>query len=235
MLSVGEKYSEFCNSFVSELINNTPYDIKITTDYPEKFDASNSRLIIDHVDISSHKIKIGSDFNYNLKHLCFREFDSKYETIFYLDCDQKIEKFNSEEAERILDERYKQGYDFLGTRTNAILEGSLIRFKNGEHELFRHKILNYDLINNPPPTSWLSAKMPSEHFFIMKNSPKVKAFYESWKDLNNRTEGLAECHGVWGDGFEIGVAAAVAEFNVCEVDNYEQYVVFGIIFNGNKR
>jgi len=234
LLSLGEVYSSFCNSFISELLTLTPYDIKITTDCPGAFTKAD-RLIIDPVDVSNNKVRIGYDFNYNLKHLCFKEYDSKYETIFYFDCDQKLAKFNSQLAEDVIIGKYNAGFDFLATRTNAVLGISLQRFKNGEHELFSHKIANYGIDKTPPPDSWLNAKMPSEHFFILKNNSKVKTFYETWKDLNDRTEKLEVCHGVWGDGFEIGVSAAVAGYNVCEVNSYEQFEVFGIVFNGNKR
>lgn len=234
LLSLGEIYTSFCNSFLNELLELTPYDIKVTTDCPDTV-TKNSRIIIDPVDVSNNKIRIGYDFNYNLKHLCFKEYDSKYETIFYFDCDQKLAKFNSNLAENIIAERYKMGFDFLATRTNAVLESSLERFKKGESELFTHKILNYGLDKTPPPLNWLNARMPSEHFFILKNCSKVKKFYETWKELNDRTESLEVCHGVWGDGFEIGVSAAVAGFNAMEVNSYEQFEVFGIVFNGNKR
>jgi len=236
LLCLGEEYAVYCNNFINNLLDVTPYNIRVTTNVPEKFTQS-ERLLVRDVDCSSYKLSIRNQFNYNLKFLAFENIDPCYEYVFYFDCDQRVDHFKYNEIENILDALNNDGKDYFGTRTNSVLKGSLERFKRGENELFTHKILNYQLDKKDPPASWLEACMISEHFFILKNEqPKIITFFETWKALNTHTESLAEdvCQGTWGDGFEIGVSAAVAGYTAYEFNSYHQYDVLGIVFNGYK-
>lgn len=232
LLCLGEDYSKFSLHLIRDLLEKTPFDIQITTDCPHVFTPSD-RIIVKQADLTGRRFNINYSFNYNLKYLAFADISSEYEYVFYFDCDQQVVQFNTTALKELLDYHSKNGYDYIAARTNAVLRDSLERFKRGENELFTHKILNFNLDKVDPPDSWLRANMISEHFFILKND-KIKAFYETWRDLNAHTEALEECHGTWGDGFEIGVAAAVAGYTAVEASSYDQYEVMGIVFNGHK-
>ncbi len=239
MLSLGEKYTKYSVKLVNNLLERTPHDVRISTDHPLLFqDINNTRLTV--IDITE-KVQLNliglGGFNYNLKFYAFENIPTHYDTIFYLDCDQEITMWDDDRFQILINSFFEQGKDFIATRTDAILRGHIQNYRvDKQPDLFAHKIENYGLTFENTPEEWLDARMPSEHFFILKNDPKkIKVFYFTWKMLNALSEQLKDKnHGTWGDGFEIGIAAKNANYTAVSVGGDIQAHVFGINFNGNK-
>jgi hypothetical protein len=238
-VSIGKRYGEYAMRLINNLLEKTPYNIRVATDCPQIFAAlGNSRIIIKDISASlcNNKIILANAFNYNLKFYAFEDIPPEYDSVFYLDCDQRISVWNDDEFKKYVKTKFYGGYDLLATRTDAILKFHLKNYRvDKNRDLFGHKFENYGLTVDNIPPHWLEARLPSEHFLVLKNDPvKLHVFYDTWKKLNAQTESLKDCHGTLCDAFEIGIAAAEAKYNMGSVDCGVQANVFGIVFNGNK-
>ena len=229
-------YLEAAKRLINEILNQTKHDIMISTNNVEFFsDINSSRCVIRNNIKKDSVFEYGSEFNYNLKHHAFLNIPKKYEYIIYLDCDIKLNSWKMEsdffmETEMI-------NYDFGADRLNCHLKDEVTFYLTGLNCLFKHKISSYDILDRyTMDDDIMNSRLPSEHFFILKNDPeKIKKFQEKWEEQNYYLQNKKGVGGSWGDGFEIGISARYAGFeNIMEMNPYYWSEILGFKFNGNK-
>lgn len=229
-------YLSAASRLTNEILSNTNCDVLINTNNPNYFSnnfKNNSRVIIQELILYDNIIVYTNpavDFNYNLKHLAFKYIPSHYDAVVYLDCDIKLDHWNDNSIKLITE--IISNYDIGATRTECVLQHEVDNF---DKALFKHKILAYKISETYQPGHKIySAKLPSEHFLVIKNNEKLNIFQKEWEKLDKYLQSISGGHGSWGDGFEIGISAALADMSMKEVSNYEWTQVLGLVFNGNK-
>lgn len=233
LLSIGEKYSNSCKLLIDQLLQNTPYDILISTDDISFFPIYPERVTVRNNMEDGILLNYYTEFNYNLKFHAFKDLPEGYEIVLYLDCDIKNNFWDQKSTELI--ENILSNYDFVGTRFNCVLKNEIDQLAKTGNCLFKHKIDSYQVLKWED-TSLLEAKLPSEHFFGFKyDKVKLNLFYEKWRELNFLLQKDPVDNRSWGDGFEIGIAAFHAGYtNVYDLEFGRQLTVLGLEFNGNK-
>lgn len=230
-------YLDYGKNLVNEILSLTNHDVLLTTNDVDFYsDIINPRFTVRN-NLTENLIlrySSGAEFNYNLKFLAFKDIPTKYDAIFYLDCDVKLINWTTR-ADDLLDEILSE-YDFIATRLNCVLRNEMSQLNDTGNCLFRHKVLSYNINSYDKDDKIFNSALPSEHYFILKNDPeRVKMFYERWSQLNDELQKLNGGNGSWGDGFEIGLSANYANFNKILNQGYSTFEVdFGMLFNGNK-
>ncbi len=234
--SGNKMYLESAKRLVKEILTQTKHDVLMSTNKINFFDdiSSNRFFIRDNIDPSCI-LTYGSEFNYNLKYKAFEHIPNDYDIIIYLDCDIKLDGWNSNSDEHI--ESIFKKYDFGATRLNCSMIDSVNEYKRTGKTLFSHKINSYKILQNYSDNDDIMLSLlPSEHFLIFKNDvSKIKKFYERWKELNDHLQSIRGEGGSWGDGFEIGISARYAGFHKSiEITHSMWHSILGFKFNGNK-
>jgi hypothetical protein len=231
-----EKYLQSAHNLILEILNQTSYDIFLSTNRLNFFsNINNSRCFIRNNICDNSIFNYGYEFNYNLKHHAFKDIPAKYDYIIYLDCDIKLNSW-TDQSKKFMTEIMSQ-YDFGADRLNCVLRDEIGYFKNNQNCLFAHKITNYNLLQRlSPDDDLMNAQLPSEHFLILKNDvDKLKKFQEKWQEQNDYLQSTNCCACSWGDGFEIGIAARYAGYhNSIPLSPFYWKDTLGFQFNGNK-
>jgi len=227
-LSIGENHTrDYTCKLVNDILTKTNHDFLITTDVPniitDKFDSS--RVKIHEIKKSDYKIrlftnecKLGSDFNFNLKYLCFEKLiGTDYDYIINTDCDNSVEWFNDDEVDEFLNNEYKdRGYDFFAPRADWLFGGYLQEYYSQDNKqlgLMWHKILNYNITLDDYERV-KDIPMPAEHVLVIKNNEKLEKFFNNWKEYHDKLANLEFTHGTWAEGFEIGASAYFAGYKM---------------------
>lgn len=233
----GNDYLISSKNLAKELLNNTPHDVLLTTNNIDFFqNIKNDRFFIRNniPDDVIFTYRGGSEFNYNLKYLAFKNLPDNYDIIFYLDCDIKNVFWNQNSDEKLKSLMNK--YDWVATRLNCVLKNEVKQYKETGVALFSHKIKSYDILNWNENDILMNSCLPSEHFLIFKyNKEKLNKFTQKWEELNYILQTQNGGNGSWGDGFEIGISAKFANYNnTFDMQHGDLETVFGFLFNGNK-
>jgi len=252
-----EIYATFANRLLIDVMNKTPYDFRIITNEPSHFDenkqAWGNRVIVTHDNLEGEKLTVGP-FNQLLKYKTMIDVDKKYDWLLYLDCDAG---FTGELDINLLETQTKNwensGYDFLASRTNAVL-----KFELSDHEekqnafyqsnpdgsynpwvhggnLFSSKFIFYNVTSQNGPHEWMEAKLPSEHVWYIKNDNKLEKLGKIFKSFNEKFETQTPDNLITWDmeAFEVGVSALLAGYNMGDLGNDGQFHVLKIGFNFN--
>lgn len=235
-------YLIYSKKLATEILEQTSHDVMITTNNVEFFDEfkDNPRVIVRGLPDDNVSVSCNGVFNYNLKHVCFFNIPADYDIVFYMDTDMKLEGPDGEYWDESCDQHLVdlfdvQGYDAIGTRTNAILADEIISWQERNAGLFFHKFPVYGLdFILSLGEDMINARTPSEHFFILKNDPeKINKVYEVWKLLNSKYEYNTHGNSAVHDGLEIGVSLKAAGYNIRHA-GMSEHVMFKLKFNGNK-
>jgi hypothetical protein len=250
-----EIYATFAKRLVNDIMTKTPYDIMVTTNEPEHFQEEigtwGNRVTVRTELLENHRLVVGV-FNQLLKFYTIKNIDSKYDWVLYLDCDAGLTgPWNVEEVENKINDWENQGYDILGTRTNAILHSELLQHEKvlKEHNdevangninhyyggtLFSNKFLFYNVSSENGPFEWFDAKLPSEHVLLVKNDDKLEKMASIFEDFCFKFETQGEYPvTVDMEAFEIGVSAKLAGYNMGDFGNDGLYHVIKVICNHN--
>jgi len=247
-----EIYATFARALIKDVIFKTPYDIRIVTNEPEHFkedvETWPDRVKIVFDDLSNDQIMVGH-FNHNLKYKAFYDIPSHYDWVLYLDCDAGFtDKLDIDLVNSYIKMWEEGGYDFLGTRTNAVLINEL-----NDHEeklriweqdktqynpgnLFSSKFDYYKVSTKEGPFEWFDAKLPSEHVLLLKNNEKMAKMAFEYGKINKIFEAQVTNSYVYGslnEAFEIGVSAKLAGYNVGDFNNDGLYHVIKVVCNFN--
>lgn len=229
-------YLEASSNLINEIIEQTNFDIILTTNEPKYFsNKPKERVHIREITDKSISFKFDSGFNYNLKYLCFENIPSKYDAVIYLDGDIKLNGFRDESInliKNILTEN-----EVIGTRFNAVLRDEFNYYTNNISDLFTHKIKTYEIDKYELTDKIFNSRLPSEHFLILKNVPnKVSKFAEHWASMNKILEKKNGIGGAHCDAFEIGISLNEANFEkIYDIQFGDSMTILGFIFNGNKK
>jgi hypothetical protein len=231
-----EMYLASAKRLTQEILNQTNHDILISTNNVEFFsDIQNSRVIVRDNILKESTLKYNGEFNYNLKHFAFENLPDGYDCLIYLDCDIKLDGWNSNSESYI--QTLIEKYDFGATRLNCFLGRSITEYEETGTTLFKHKIDSYKIRENYLDSDdIMNSQLPSEHFLIFKyDKEKLNKFQEKWNEMNNHLQSINGQGGSWGDGFEIGISARYAGYhNTIEVSHGMWHGTLKFIFNGNK-
>jgi hypothetical protein len=253
-----EIYATFANRLIEDVINKTPWDIRVATNAPEKFqdaiDKYGSRVSLYVDTLENNKVAVGA-FNQLLKYFALKDVPMSYDWVLYLDCDAGFRQdVNHQEVLNHIANWEAQGYDALGVRTNAIVRNELAdherqlaelqRMRDEGHpnpwmpmNLFTCKFNFYNITSQNIDPLWLDASMPSEHFLFLKNSPdgKLQRMSDRISEFNKILIAQPGPHVVIADmeAFELGVSAKVAGYNMGDAGDYGHNWLFAINFNGN--
>ena len=237
-LSTGrDMYLMASKKLINELLSNTNHDILLTTNNVGFFDdIKNNRLIVRN-NVPEDSILLyrgGSEFNYNIKYLAFKDLPEGYDVVFYVDGDIKNEFWNQITEDRL--NSLMSTYEWVATRLNCILKNEVQQYKNNGGCLFSHKIQSYNILEWDINDNLMESCLPSEHFLIFKyNKEKLEKFAYKWGELNSILQNQDGGNGSWGDGFEIGISAKYAGYdNMFDLHFGDLQTQFGFIFNGNK-
>lgn len=119
-----------------------------------------------------------------------------------------------------IDTKYKEGYDFFGSRTDYKWKDFISGYinKTDNTNIFNHKIFNYDLDSNLKP-EWGDASLPAEYLLIFNNNNnnKLNLFYNSFKYFHDYLANKDYTEGTWAEGFELGVSALLAGFKPFDI------------------
>jgi hypothetical protein len=250
-----EIYASFTQRLIEDVINKTPYDIMVTTNEPDHYvDQQNkykNRIIVRTELLENHRLTVGV-FNQLLKFYAIKNIDKKYDWVLYLDCDAGLTgEWNCDDVKNQINEWQNQGYDMLGTRTNAILlnelkdheskliehnkqisQGNLSHYNVGN--LFSNKFIFYNVSTQNGPTEWFTAKLPSEHILLIQNNDKLNRMQEVFEQFCYKfeTQGNPPIT-VDMEAFEIGVSSLLAGYNMGDFGNYGLYQVLKVVCNHN--
>jgi hypothetical protein len=231
-----QMYLNAAKKLANEILMQTKHDVLISTNNINFFNDIKSNRVKIRNNINKNLIlSYGGEFNYNLKHNAIKNIPKKYDYIIYLDCDIKLDGWN-ELSDDFFETKFSE-YDFGADRLNCYLHDEVLRYVNQESTLFTHKIKSYDIVENySMDEDIMNSRLPSEHFFILKNdSEKVKKFQKKWEEMNVYLQNKNGEGGSWGDGFEIGVSSNYAGFNkIMEIGPFYWQDTLGFKFNGNK-
>lgn len=250
-----EIYATFTQRLIEDVMSKTPYDILVTTNEPYHYDEQKvkygDRVIIRTELLENHRLWVGV-FNQLLKFYTIKNIDLKYDWVLYLDCDAGFTGvLDIGELEDSIKHWEDQGYDMLGTRTNAVLINELIDHENKlkihleevnkgnvhrfyEKNLFTDKFVFYGVSSENGPTDWFDAKLPSEHVFLVKNDNKLQVMADTFENFCFKFETQGEFPTtVDMEAFEIGVSAKLAGYNMGDFGNYGLYHVIKVVCNHN--
>jgi hypothetical protein len=248
-LSIGKHYTEkFANKLIYDVLNNSDLKIYITTDVPEiveeKF-GNNERIVLNKINTDDIAVrlwlnenKVSSDFNFNLKYLCFDKiYEDQNSVVIFTDCDNSFEWWDKDQMFEYLYEEYIKGFDFFASRTDWTFGSFLKEYNNQtnrQHSIFWHKIYNYNLDKNPKP-EWDDASLVAEDVLVfINNDDKLKKFYEQWKYLHDYLVKKDYTEGTWAEGFEIGVSAISAGFKAKDIGWSHHIFRKMLLYNGYK-
>lgn len=241
VITSDDSFVAYTRKTVQEILEKTPYDIRLVTNQVELFkDLDSPRVIlisdippdllletdVPHIPSRLRKRFGAKKFNCNVKHLCFKNIPKKYEYIICVDADIKLSEWDTSIEEKI--DLLLERNDAAASRINFLLGDDIdVYRKTPNKSLYRHKIEAYKLLEWEE--KYENARLPSEHFLILKNiSEKVNMFYEKWKLLTHTLQNT-NCV-TWGDSFEIGIALYHAGFRDI---GYIEDSDIGLVFNGN--
>jgi len=259
----GELYAKYACRLADDVIDKTPFDIKIATNAPDLFSrvqkTYGNRCIIDVVDMTNNAIRVGPTFNQLLKYCAFKNVPTHYDWLLYLDCDTGIHtQWDTEQILAYLDETgSKISADSWAMGADGTVWASLLRWtanqereernKNllpGEepepvlNDMFWIKFVNYGITQHNIPEEWKSATMPSEHMLMMKNIPeKVKVVGDVLENYNSMyVENARDFYTCATDGeaFEIGIALKVAGYTTAGLSVHGHNSILNLKFNGNQ-
>ena len=250
-----EIYATFAQRLINDVMTKTPYDIMVTTNEPEHFQNDKEkwgdRVIIRTELLETHRLVVGV-FNQLLKFYTIKNIDKKYDWVLYLDCDAGLTgDWVVDDVENKINEWTLLGYDFLGTRTNAILRDELSQHEEIEriHQeeinkgntthynpktLFSNKFTFYNVTSENGPFEWFDAKLPSEHVLLAKNDEKMERMSQIFEDFCFKFETQGQFPvTVDMEAFEIGVSAKLAGYNIGDFGNEGLFHVIKIVCNHN--
>lgn len=252
-----EIYATFAKRLINDVITKTQHDIMITTNEPQHFiDESNQyadRVLIRTEKLDHHKLVVGV-FNQLLKFYSIKNIDSKYDWVLYLDCDAGFTgDWNESDIVSQISQWELQGYDMLGTRTNAVLRNELKDHEDKLTEynkqvssgntsfynrgnLFSQKFVFYKVSSQHGPQEWFDAKLPSEHVLLIQNNQKLSTMCDIFEKFCYQFESQATLeHPITVDmeAFEIGVSALLAGYNMGDFGNYGLYQILKVVCNHN--
>ena len=250
-----EIYATFAQRLINDVMTKTPYDIMVTTNEPEHFQNDiekwGDRVIVRTELLETHRLVVGV-FNQLLKFYTIKNIDKKYDWVLYLDCDAGLTgDWVVDDVENKINEWTLLGYDFLGTRTNAILRDELSQHEEMEriHQeeinngntthynpktLFSNKFTFYNVTSENGPFEWFDAKLPSEHVLLVKNDEKMERMSQIFEDFCFKFETQGQFPvTVDMEAFEIGVSAKLAGYNIGDFGNDGLFHVIKIVCNHN--
>jgi len=252
-----EIYATFANRLLDDVMTKTPYDFRLITNEIEHFTNNqikySDRVILVEDKLENDKISIGV-FNQLLKYKTMLGVDKKYDWLLYLDCDAGfIDTLDIDFVEYNTKQWESLGYDFMATRTNAILKEELSRYEEQKKEfhkkypdqiflpshhestLFSKKFIFYNVSSENGPFEWMNAKLPSEHIWYIKNNEKLEIMGNHFKVFNDKFQQQDPFNPITVDmeAFEVGVSAELAGYNIGELGSYGHHDVLKVGFNLN--
>lgn len=248
-LSLGENYTrDYSLRLIDDVLNKTPHSIHLTTDYKtiitDKF-GDNDRIIIKEIDRKDLTIRLNTDggkgyandFNFNMRYNCLETVkDLKDTVVIFTDCDNSLDWWDEDIIQNWLRDMQTQGYDFFAPRTDFKLKNFIsnymsVKDQNPQDGIFWHKLVNFDLLNNPKP-EWDEAPLPAEYLLIFINDGvKLNSFYNKWKELHDYLVNQGWTYGTWAEGFEIGVSSITSGFKDYDISWHHQ--IWGKAFTAN--
>jgi len=246
-----EIYATFAKRLIEDVLIKTPCDVLVTTNEIDLFKEyeNNTRVQIRSELLLNHKLTV-SVFNQLLKFFTIKDIDSKYDWVLYLDCDAGITgPWDIEELNNTISQWEAEGYDMIGTRTNAILRNELADYENilTQHKeelkinpgtyftdhLFGRKFRFYNVTTENGPVEWFDAKLPSEHVLLIKNNYKLPVMCKLFEEFCVKYESQDPVITTDMEAFEIGVSAKLAGYNMGDFGNYGLYHIIKIVCNFN--
>jgi hypothetical protein len=231
-----EMYSTYTKRTINDVLEKTPCDILVSTNFKERFiEEWNDRVIIRQVDLKSHKIWMGG-FNQLLKFFAIKDIESKYDWVLYIDCDAGLTQ--NWDTKIIFDniEKYeKNGYDMMATRVDLLIKNELKNHENSSHAtLFSEKFIFYNVTTENGPFEWMDASMPNEHIFLIKNNSKLIHMCQIMEDFCYRAESQEKNFiNPAMEAFEIGISAKLSGYNMGEMYQYGEQQIFKVVHNRN--
>lgn len=221
-------YIQSTKYLISEILDQTEYDILITTNMVDSFEKSD-RVFVREANLKNKDILVCRQFNYNLKHLCFENIPyTIYDCLIYLDSDVQLTGWKLNNMDAQLRQMLKE-YDVIGERFECTMEDQIENYASGEKCLFQHKLKAYAGAISIPEHIISTARFPSEHALVFKSDSRVVNFAAYWNVLNSLFQDYGK-EKPWGDGFEIGLSLAYAGYE--KVVNLKMRNV--LLFNGHK-
>lgn len=233
-----EIYTTFAKRLVDDVLNKTPWDIRVSTNRGDLFSDKEKleRVSINSQKLENHKTHVGA-FNQLLKFFAIKDIDSKYDYVLYLDCDAGFtSSVVVEDVERMIDYWESKDYDMVALRTNLTYDECVETWKQTrDTEELPKPIFNNKLIFYGENDKWLGAKLPSEHIFLAKNSKKLTKMAVNFEEFCTKFETQDEIYPVTYDmeSFEIGISAHLAGYNMGEMGWGNQCETFKVGFNAN--
>lgn len=236
-----EIYEKYANRLIDDVIKKTPYDIRISTNAPQFFEEKikqfPDRVYVYHDILENHYVAVHA-FNQLLKFIAIKDIDSKYDYVFYLDCDAGFTHIIDEEVvSNYIQKACEDGFDMIAARTYVTYneQEKLFLETDEERDLFSlpmfYRKLKYYGLNE----EYRGACFPSEHIFIVKNDNRLtimcKKFEEFCFEYEKQINTHAEC--IDYEAFEIGVSAHLAGYKIKDLDTYGHSDVLKIGFNYN--
>ena len=218
-LSIGENYTrDYTTKLINDVLELSNLDIYITTDCRQILDdlfKDNERVKITEVNREDLviRLKIGehsSDFNFNLRYLCFDPVKDLEDTlVIFTDCDNSFDWWDEDAVESFASGLVNQGFDFFAPRNTYYWSIYRTQFKTENNPMlgnYWHKITNFDI--DVDDTSIDNATIPAEYLLLFYNrDKKLVKFYEHWKWFHDYLVKKETTQGTWAEGFEIGVSA----------------------------
>jgi hypothetical protein len=251
-LSLGENYTrDYACNLIADVLEKTDHNFAITTDCPDTIKnrfGDNKKILIDTINRNDFKIRIpigsahsySSDFNFNMRYRCLEQLLHLPDSIvIWTDCDNSLEWWDENEVRAFFDSMYIKEYSFLGPRADYTWETYVNDYlsrpmTNVEYGLFWHKILNYDLQDNPH-NGWNKASLPAEYLLVfLETGDKMIKFYNQFKWFHDYLVNRSYSYGTWAEGFEIGVSALVAGYVPYDIGWNHHILARAIKANGHK-
>jgi hypothetical protein len=245
-LSLGRNYTkDYTLRMVEDILKLSDIDFYITTDCKDIIESvypNNPRIHINEFNRDDYKVRLpigplkgASDFNFNLRYLCFEPVKDLDNTIvIFTDCDNSFDWYDKNEVFDHINEIYNnQGFDFLAPRTDYFWKIFRNDYKSQdkmEHGMLWHKVHNYDLdLNNQDLDE---SSVPAEYLLIfINNNGKLAKFYDKWKWYHDYLANKEWTHGTWAEGFEIGASAFTAGFKAYDISWH--HPIWGKMFEAN--
>jgi len=234
-LSLGVNYTrDYSLKLINDVLNRTEHKIYLTTDCAsiiEEAYPNNPRVVINKITREKLLIRLNvdggvgyaTDFNFNMRYMCLEPVKNlKNTVVVFTDCDNSLDWWDEDVIQNWLDRMKKTDFDFFAPRADYKLWQYLDEYNknkdiNPRGGIFWHKILNFDLINNPKP-EWNDASLPAEYILVfMGDTEKLEKFYNQWKNMHDYLVNQGWTYGTWAEGFEIGVSALVAGYESYDI------------------
>ena len=239
-----EIYTTFAKRLANDVLTKTPFDIFINTNRKDLFEEINinNRIKIRDQHFKDHLTHVGR-FNQLLKFSAIKDIPSEYDWVIYLDCDAGFtHSVVTEDIEKYLQQLDAEGIDMVALRTDFTYKEELenyykctfnetdFSFTNAKKNIFTEKFLFYGV-----QKEWMLAKLPSEHFFVVKNNNKLSKMADEFERLCYKFETQDTVYPITCDmeAFEIGVSALVAGYDIQPLGNYNEKMLFNIGYNYN--